>query len=102
MPPSNIDPPTTPGRSRRRGSKERAATAARLLRCAIRLTVGGLTIAGLLAIGALIILSGSLSWTLGLLHHLAAVPYRAATHAGRTDVRHRALRLVLSEDRVAH
>src|SRR5258705_397467 len=51
------------------------------------------------------ILSGrSAVWSgvLRLLHHLAAVPDRPAAYFGGADIRHRTLRSVGSEDRIAH
>ena len=81
---------------RRRGSEERAAATTGHRRRLLR------AVAALLA-------AAILAGTLALLHHLAAVPNRAIAHAGRADIRHRALRalalilaLVLTEDRIAH
>ena len=95
MLPSSSDPPITP-----------AAAAAAVPRNeppppmggrAIGLTVGGLLPVGRLAIGRLVVMSGRL----GLLHHLAAVPDRAAVEGGGT-LGTEPCGLFLPEDGVAH
>ena len=76
------------GRRGRRGSEKRAAAAAQRATAARHR-------AGRRAAAVIV------PWRLRLLQHLAAVPDRAAG-LGRRDVRHRTVRLALSEDRVAH
>src|SRR5258708_37042341 len=84
-----------------RGAQERAAAGDRPLGRAIGLTIGWLTIGwltiGWLTVGRLIVVLIVVSWGLRLLHHLAAVPYRAAgRRGGRRDIGHRTARLALS------
>src|SRR5260221_10954003 len=86
------------GCCRGRGSEKRAATAAeRALEPAGLLTVGRLTV-GRLTIGCLSVLSGRLR----LLHHLAAVPNRAAGGLRWWNIRHPAAGRILPENRLPH